>query len=104
MAYVENTAGTRKYDDLYEMLRDMREHHEQTKEALRIDDDPWQRCIGYAADTRAWRLDLSKLRTSIDGPPQAWEPERVEIFRRTLQTVEGRESLARSIMQGDSVV
>jgi hypothetical protein len=99
MAYTESSEGTRKYDNLFEMLADMRQHHEQTKEPLRLDDDPFQRCVGYAADTRAWRIGLTKLRDAMQQ-----NPDRAETVRQVMASVEGRQSLAASIMQGQSVL
>lgn len=87
------------YNDAFHLVASMQEHRQRSGENLRCFDDPMRRVVGFRAGDSLWEITLTGLKTSMVA-----DPSRAALLRELFLTPDGRERLAESINQGQSLV
>ena len=90
------------YQDLFDMLRDIRSFVQETGAAIEIHDDPYNLKLGYSARavvdgqefTKIWQIGIRALKESMAG-----HPDERELFQ-SFACLAGRRELARSLSVG----
>lgn len=84
------------YNDLFEMIRLMRDHRAQHGLPILTQDDPIRRVVGFVSGEEVWEASLSALKRAL---PRS---HREDLLRELLSSPDGRQRLARMIEASDA--
>lgn len=87
------------WDDLFAMLDDMKIHAFNNGGAIIQEDNPLQLKFGYRCTNtnKTWSIRIHNIKNSLNKDEDTGNTERADIFRKAIQTVDGKENLLKII-------
>ena len=87
------------YDDVFNMLYDMKLHATNNGQAIIQEDNPIQLRIGYRCTNtnKTWSIRISNLKRSVEKEEKFGDAKKADLINRAIKSQQGRENLLKAI-------